>query len=223
MCKREKNVSEEYTFTAQIYDPLLFVVMHRIRNNIVGLVQNPGARILDLCCGTGDQLKKMSDAGFHNLTGVDHSKAMLKQAGKTNKIKALIHGDAQHTGLAHASFDIIIISFAVHEKSFGVQQKMLAEAHRLLAPFGQIILVDFSVDDKAKKIAKTGAALVERMAGREHYAHFNAYVKNGGMPPLIENRFTIKKQIRHAMGVVSIWLATAKKQSFEQGIPDGCV
>ena len=200
----------ENAFTAKIYDPILYFALKNIRQDIIRLIPNRDARILDLCCGTGDQLKKLSDAGFNNLTGVDLSPEMLKVARRGNKIGNLMESDVQHTGLPGASFDIIIISFAVHEKPARMQHNMLAEAKRLLAPDGQLILVDFSLDDQADMIGKIAAGMIERLAGKEHYRNFKAYVNNGGICPLIQGNFKIKQQIRHARGVVSIWIVTAK-------------
>jgi len=199
-------------FAAKIYDPILYFVLKNIRRDTIRLIPNHDARILDLCCGTGDQLKKLSDAGFNNLTGVDLSTEMLKVARKGNKIANLMECDVQHTELPDSSFDVIIISLAVHEKPAQMQKNMLAEADRLLAPDGQLILVDFSWDDQAKMISKIAAAVIERMAGAEHYRNFKAYVNKGGMAPVIQSRFKIQKQIRYAQGVISIWIVTAKEQ-----------
>ena len=198
----------ENAFTAKIYDPILYFALKNIRQDIIRLIPNRDARILDLCCGTGDQLKKLSDAGFNNLTGVDLSTEMLKVARRGNKIATLQESDVQHTGLPGASFDIIIISLAVHEKSARMQKNMLAEAKRLLAPEGQLILVDFSLDDQAKMIGKIAAGMIERLAGKEHYRNFKTYVNKGGMCPVIQGAFNIKQQIRHAQGVISIWIVT---------------
>jgi len=198
----------ENAFTAKIYDPILYFALKNIRQDIIRLIPNRDARILDLCCGTGDQLKKLSDAGFSNLTGVDLSTEMLKVARRGNKIATLQESDVQHTGLPGASFDIIIISLAVHEKSARMQKNMLTEAKRLLAPEGQLILVDFSLDDQAKMIGKIAAGMIERLAGKEHYRNFKTYVNKGGMCPVIQGAFNIKQQIRHAQGVISIWIVT---------------
>jgi demethylmenaquinone methyltransferase/2-methoxy-6-polyprenyl-1,4-benzoquinol methylase len=200
----------ENAFTAKIYDPILYFALKNIRQEIIRLIPNHNLRILDLCCGTGDQLKKLSDAGFNHLTGVDLSTEMLKVARKGNKIENLLESDVQNTGLPGESFDIIIISFAVHEKPAQMQHNMLAEAKRLLAPDGQLILVDFSLDDQAKMISKVAATMIERMAGKEHYRNFKSYVNKGGMCPVIQDSFSIEQQIRHARGVVSIWIVTAK-------------
>ncbi|NDY71000.1 class I SAM-dependent methyltransferase [Desulfobacter hydrogenophilus] len=199
-------------FTAKIYDPILYFALKNIRQDIIRLIPDYDARILDLCCGTGDQLKRLADAGFSNLTGVDVSPDMLKVAGKGNKIATLLTCDVQHTGLPGANFDIIIISLAVHEKPAHVQNNMLAEAKRLLAPGGQLILVDFSLDDQAKMTSRIAATMIERLAGKTHYRHFKAYVNNGGMPPVIQEFFKIKQQIRHARGVISIWMVTGKER-----------
>nr|WP_320190322.1 class I SAM-dependent methyltransferase [uncultured Desulfobacter sp.] len=197
-------------FVAKIYDPVLYFALKNIRQDIIRLIPDHDVRILDLCCGTGDQLKRLSDAGFSNLKGVDLSPDMLKVARRGNKIATLIKCDVRHTGLPGASFDIIIISFAVHEKPAGVQTKMIAEARRLLAPGGQLILVDFSLDDQTKKTSKIAVDMIERLAGKEHYRNFKAYVRNGGMSPLIRDCFEIRQQIRHARGAASIWIVTPK-------------
>ena len=202
----------ENAFTAKIYDPILYFALKNIRQDIIRLIPNHDARILDLCCGTGDQLKKLADTGFSNLTGVDLSTEMLKVARKNNKMATLLECDVQHTGLPGASFNNIIISLAVHEKPPRIQNKMLAEASRLLAPGGQLIVVDFSLDDQAKMISKIAAAVIERMAGKEHYRNFKTYVSNGGICPVIQDYFKIKQQIRHARGVISIWEMTAKER-----------
>lgn len=197
---------------AKIYDPILYFALKNIRQDIIRLIPDHDARILDLCCGTGDQLKKLSDAGFSNLTGMDLSTEMLKVARKGNKIANLLECDVQHTGLPGASFDIIIISLAVHEKPAQMQNNMLAEAKRLLAPDGQLILVDFSLDDQAKMMSKIAATTIERLAGEAHYRNFKTYVNKGGMVPLIQGRFKIRQQIRHAQGVISIWIVTAQQR-----------
>ena len=199
-------------FTAKIYDPILYFALKNVRQDIIRLIPDHDARILDLCCGTGDQLKRLADEGFSNLTGVDLSTEMLKVADKGNKIANLLERDVQHTGLSGASFDIIIISLAVHEKPARMQYNMLAEAKRLLASDGQLILVDFSLDDQAKVISKIAATMIERMAGKEHYLNFKAYLNKGGMYPIIQGYFKIKQQIRHARGVISIWIVTAKER-----------
>jgi demethylmenaquinone methyltransferase/2-methoxy-6-polyprenyl-1,4-benzoquinol methylase len=205
-------------FAAKIYDPVLFFALKNIRQDIIRLIPDHDARILDLCCGTGDQLRRLSNAGFSNLTGVDISSDMLKVARKGNKIAKLMECDVQHTGLPGASFDIIIISLAVHEKSAQMQNNMLAEANRLLAPGGQLILVDFSLDDQAKMMSKIAATMIERLAGEAHYRNFKTYVKKGGMISVIQGRFKIRQQIRHAQGVISIWTVTASNHNLSAGL-----
>jgi len=197
-------------FTAKIYDSVLYFALKNIRQDIIRLIPDHDARILDLCCGTGDQLKRLSDAGFSNLTGVDLSHDMLRVAAKGGKIDNLLACDVQHTGLPGANFDFIIISLAVHEKPAGVQTGMMAEARRLLAPGGQLILEDFSLDDQARMTSKIAVSMIERLAGKTHYRNSRSYVSNGGMCPIIQDDFEIKQQIRHARGVISIWTMTAK-------------
>lgn len=53
-----------------------------------------GARVLDLCCGTGYTVGQLMKRGF-KVTGVDGSKEMLKRARLRARSAELIHADAR--------------------------------------------------------------------------------------------------------------------------------
>ena len=51
-------MKEEYDLSASIYDPLLYLALKPIRLAVLDeLLQYKDSSILDLCCGTGNQLK----------------------------------------------------------------------------------------------------------------------------------------------------------------------
>jgi len=65
--KRKKQFGEikyymdDYSdFIAKIYDPLLSRALKQIRIAVMNKFSNIRTTILDLCCGTGDQLKLFS-------------------------------------------------------------------------------------------------------------------------------------------------------------------
>ena len=51
---------------------------------VQGVIQHTGlkrdARILDVACGTGDVIKRLFDAGYEGVSGLDGSAAMIAQA-----------------------------------------------------------------------------------------------------------------------------------------------
>ena len=75
----------EYNFTAKIYDPVLYCAIKPIRIAVTNaLLEYKEKSILDLCCGTGNQIKFLSKNGFKNLHCLDISSSMLEIAKKNN-------------------------------------------------------------------------------------------------------------------------------------------
>jgi len=78
-------MKSEYDFIAKIYDPVLYLVLKPIRIAVMKmLLKYKGKSILDLCCGTGNQLKLLSRNGFKDLHCLDISNPMLEIARKNN-------------------------------------------------------------------------------------------------------------------------------------------
>ena len=104
-----------------------------------------------------------------------------------------------------AVFDIVMISFAIHEKDRGTQEKLVEEVHRLIKEGGVVLVVDFSFDERTTKLGKMGIDFIERMAGGEHYLNFKEYTANGGLGSLIKtNKFMLIKDSRRAFNGVTI-------------------
>ncbi len=199
-------MKEEYASSAKMYDSLLYLAINSIRLEVMKeLSQHKDSAILDLCCGTGNQLKLLSKNGFKNLHCLDLSKSMLEVAKKGNHSIKIYNKDATETNFDNTSFDIVMLSFAIHEKDRETQEKMIAEAHRILKEDGTILIVDFSFDKKTTKIGKIGIDIIERMAGGEHYLNFKKYIANNGLKSLIEaDKFALVKDSRKAFNGVTI-------------------
>jgi len=199
-------MKEEYASSANIYDPLLYLAINPIRLAVMDeLSQHKDSAILDLCCGTGNQLKLLSKNGYRNLHCLDLSEAMLKVAEKGGHPIEIYIEDATETSFDDAAFDIVMISFAIHEKNRETQEKLVEEAHRLLKEDGTILIVDFSFDEKTTKLGKMGIDFIERMAGGEHYHNFKGYIANDGLESLIKaDKFELVKDSRRAFNGVTI-------------------
>lgn len=53
-----------------------------------------------------------------------------------------LHGLAEETGLEPGSFDLVTISFLLHETPPNISQLILQESFRLIKPGGQLIILD---------------------------------------------------------------------------------
>jgi len=80
---------------------------------VLGLLVMPRidstARILDLCCGTGQLAGELTARGFH-VVGLDGSREMLHYARENAPGVALIQADARSFGLRSA-FDVVLCTF----------------------------------------------------------------------------------------------------------------
>ncbi|MBW1938960.1 MAG: class I SAM-dependent methyltransferase [Deltaproteobacteria bacterium] len=198
-------MKSEYDFIAKIYDPVLYLVLKPIRIAVMNVLLGYKEKsILDLCCGTGNQLKLLSKNGFKDLHCLDISNSMLEIARKNDSRIKIYNEDATKTYFKNESFDIVIISFALHEKDRITQKSFINEAHRLIKRDGFILIVDYNFDNKTAKLIKIGISIIERIAGKEHYDNFRGYIRNNGLLSLInKDKFTlIKAHKRLFNGVV---------------------
>ncbi len=171
--------------TAQKYDKALYVFLHRIRKKVVELAKELKVeKIADLCCGTGNQLKYFKEAGFKDIIGVDLSPDMLKVATERYKLQCL-NEDATATSLPSDYYDMVMISFALHEKPLETAKKIIDEARRILKKDGYLFLVDYYHGKGAFFIGKLGATAVEAMVGGEHYQNYKNYREKGGFEYLM--------------------------------------
>src|SRR5262245_51060297 len=106
------------------------------RATIESLQLEPGARVLDLACGTGDLCRGLDAARLHAV-GVDFSTGMLRVA-KTQA--PLVRGDALRLPFGTATFDGLTCGFAL--RNFAALTPVLAECARVVRSGGRISLLE---------------------------------------------------------------------------------
>ena len=199
-------MKSNYGFTAKIYDPIFYLPLKSIRIAVMNeLLKYKEKVILDLCCGTGNQLNLLSKHGFRNLYCLDISDSMLEIAKRNNSSIKIYNENAIKTSFNNASFDIVIISFAIHEKDRNTQQALIDEAYRIIKKGGFMLVVDYVFDNKTTKFGRIVINIIERIAGREHYINFKSYIQKDGLLSLIEkDKFKLIKYNRMSFGAVTI-------------------
>lgn len=112
------------------------------------IVDPSGKRVTDIGCGGGIYSQAWHELGAATVTGVDFSQAMVDAAREHAAGLAGIsfrQGDATATGLPIASADIVFERALIHHlKDYG---PCFAEARRVLAPGGTLIVQDRTPDD----------------------------------------------------------------------------
>jgi demethylmenaquinone methyltransferase / 2-methoxy-6-polyprenyl-1,4-benzoquinol methylase len=147
-----KAVQEMFTSIAPRYDLLNHVLSFNIdrlwwwraARTFDAILQRPEARVLDLCCGTGDMAFALGRrANSAQIIGADFSHAMLQRATVKGRGTALrwIEADALRLPFPDGSFDLITAAFGF--RNLADYDTGLREIVRVLRPGGQCGLLDF--------------------------------------------------------------------------------
>ena len=125
-----------------------------------------------------------------------------------NKFPVKIYSeDATKTNFKNEAFDIVIVSFALHEKDRKTQEALIEEAHRIIKANGLILAVDYVFDNKTAKYSRILITIIEKIAGGEHYRNFKNYIKSDGLSSLIKKeKFKLIKHRRMSSGAVTMSL-----------------
>lgn len=118
-----------------------------VRSQMIQAVQGKPCRILDLGCGTGSSTLLLKQSFPEaEVTGLDLSPYMLtiaEEKAQQNGVQIrFLQGNAEQTEWSAASFDLITASLLFHETPRSITQVILQEAYRLLAPGGEIVVLD---------------------------------------------------------------------------------
>lgn len=121
----------------------------RLRETTVNLISPHVKRkdsILDICCGTGTLTTMLADSVYSDcrIVGVDLSEGQIKQALKKNYHSNLEfkNMDASALKFTSNSFNIVLISAALHEMDRNLRFKVLQEVHRVLRRNGYFFIFD---------------------------------------------------------------------------------
>jgi len=130
---------------APVYDAMNHVMTAGLdrswRRLTVEAVVQPGDRVLDACCGTGD-LAVAAEREGGIVTGLDFSPRMLERARKKSETVTWIEGDLLALPFDEGSFDAATVGFGV--RNVADLEAALAELHRVLRPGGRLAILEIT-------------------------------------------------------------------------------
>ncbi len=99
-----------------------------------------GERVLDVACGTGVATRLAAEAvgSAGTVAGLDANPAMLEVARDVAPEIEWHEGSAEQTGLADASFDVVLCSLGF--MFFADKAQALREMRRVLVPGGRVVI-----------------------------------------------------------------------------------
>lgn len=128
----------------------------RTAHRFAHILERPGARILDLCCGTGDlafaldrarsSMAQASAPERHPIVGSDFVQAMLtrarEKAGDAQAAPVFTAGDSMNLPFGDASFDLATTAFGF--RNLSNYEHGLREIARVLKSGGEVGILEFT-------------------------------------------------------------------------------
>jgi demethylmenaquinone methyltransferase/2-methoxy-6-polyprenyl-1,4-benzoquinol methylase len=154
--QRAPKVREMFTRLAGRYDlvndVMSFGLHRKWKRQAVRLAldgRSGGARVLDLCCGTGDMCFLAREMGAARVVGADFTLPMLAVARRRSPSEtprpAFVAADALQLPFGNGLFDAITVGYGL--RNVADPQLALEEMRRVLAPGGRAVVLDFGKPD----------------------------------------------------------------------------
>jgi demethylmenaquinone methyltransferase/2-methoxy-6-polyprenyl-1,4-benzoquinol methylase len=152
-----RKVREMFTRIAPRYDLLNHLLSGqmdkrwrtRAARELRPILQRADARVLDLCCGTGDLAFSLARNAKAKIIGVDFSHTMLVRARAKAIAEAngsapvpFLEADALRLPFADASFDLVTTAFGF--RNLANYEAGLREILRALKPGGSLAILEFT-------------------------------------------------------------------------------
>ncbi len=131
-------------------------------------------RILDMGCSSGHFAVALSETyPDAKITGVDLSRRMLEHAHRVANTNGwdwdLYQRPAEATGFADDSFDLVTSFIMLHEMPADAIRAVFAEAFRLLAPGGDLLMSDVTRYADLDRLEAWKADRSARFGGEPHW------------------------------------------------------
>jgi len=190
--------NKNHWYDGLFYD--IFIAPNQDKSfRLVKHIIDENSTVIDAGCGTGRFSFSIADK-VNKVDAVDLSErnikvAMNKLAKKNSPRIKFYHSDIYRffeNGEKH--YDYAVMSYVIHEVDEHLRNNILKT---LSQNADKVILIDYLAPRPSTYWSYINEA-VEFLAGREHYANFKSYIKNGGIHGLAEqNGLRIIKEIKN--------------------------
>ena len=173
-------------FPGLLNDCLLEPLLIKLRNYIGRLfLKYDLFPALDICCGAGKQCRLLDSKNI-KMIGLDRNIRILNYAKAKHQPMPCVCADASHIPFKSSAFRGILLSFALHDKPPELRPQIVAEAKRLLAPGGKLVILDFEHPwNLRSRLGWLFTSVIERTAGREHFRNGRQFLGDGGLRAFI--------------------------------------
>ncbi|GAB4342539.1 MAG: hypothetical protein Kow0099_20210 [Candidatus Abyssubacteria bacterium] len=136
------TILEGFKKWAPFYDLFLLPFGGARRAIVRAVSPGPGEKVLDVCTGTGAVALALSRAGSQ-VTAIDLSEHMLQRARakRGSENVRFLKMDAGDMMFPANEFDVVTISFGLHEMPLPVMQRVLREARRVVKR--RLVVIDY--------------------------------------------------------------------------------
>lgn len=148
-----------YKFLSKFYDliDLIFLLGRKgnPRSGLLEVIANTPCDILDVCVGTAaSSILVAAHYKQTQIIGIDISDDMLSVARRKISQKKLTNLEvrkmsAEALQFEDNSFDLVMVSFALHEFEQGLRARVFQEVSRVLKPGGRFCVIDFARQENA--------------------------------------------------------------------------
>ncbi len=153
MDEYQKSIKLKFRILAGFYDlfDLAFLLGKDVnpRRALARKIPNDRIRILDVCVGTANSALQVALANENNrIIGVDISRDMITVAERKIRAEGITNLSIENmnaTGMSFedGEFDVVMVSFGLHEMSYDLMREVLAEMSRVLKSEGSLFIIDY--------------------------------------------------------------------------------
>jgi len=166
-----------------LIEPFLIKAKNSVTRRVMRLQPK---QLLEVGCGTCLQSLKIAQAGI-NVVGVDISDKMFPFAPDIPEELTIEVADGTNLPFPDDSFDLTLISLALHEMLLEKRLPIIKELIRTLRPGGAVLILDYDTGIiNSKGLTSWLIKAIEWLAGKEHHANFRGFLRNGGVPVLLD-------------------------------------
>ena len=154
--KNPEKIRQIFDNISAYYDKMnnfISLGMHyMIKKNALKFLEiKPNSMVLDLCCGSGDFTKIISEfQPKAKIIGLDNSKNMLKIAKAKNPKSSFLLADVTELPFKEEEFDYITIGFGL--RNIEKRDLALAQIRKCLKSEGMFLHLDFGYHNWASRI-----------------------------------------------------------------------